>query len=50
MGRRLALLIGNTTFDDPKTFPILHTPANDVRDFARVLREYGSFEILNTLL
>jgi DNA-binding winged helix-turn-helix (wHTH) protein len=50
MGRRLALLIGNTIFDNPKTFPMLHTPANDVRDFARVLREYGSFEILNTLL
>jgi DNA-binding winged helix-turn-helix (wHTH) protein len=50
MGRRLALLIGNTTFDNPKTFPMLHTPANDIRDFARVLREYGSFEILNTLL
>jgi DNA-binding winged helix-turn-helix (wHTH) protein len=50
MGRRLALLIGNTIFDNPKTFPMLHTPANDIRDFARVLREYGSFEILNTLL
>ena len=50
MARRLALLIGNTTFDHPQTFRELRTPANDVNDLAAVLQAHGDFEILNTLV
>lgn len=50
MARRLALLIGNQTFDNIKVFPDLRTPANDVRDFADVLKKYGGFEVLSTLV
>ena len=50
MARRLALLIGNTTFENTETFPNLHTPANNVQDFAAVLRQHGDFEILDELV
>jgi uncharacterized caspase-like protein len=50
MTRRLALLIGNTQFDNPTAFPALHTPANDVETLAGTLRQYGNFEILGTLV
>jgi predicted MPP superfamily phosphohydrolase len=50
MAKRLAVLIGNTTFDNAEAFPNLRAPANDVQDLARVLRKYGSFEILDTLV
>src|SRR5262245_57921291 len=48
--RRLALLIGNTKFNNTEAFPNLRTPANDVQDFARVLQQYGGFKILDTLV
>jgi len=50
MTRRLALLIGNSTFNNTDSFPNLRTPANDVGDFARVLQQYGGFEILDRLV
>jgi uncharacterized caspase-like protein len=48
--RRLALLIGNSNFDDVQTFRHLHTPANDVKDFAQSLQTYGDFEMVETLI
>ncbi len=48
--RRLALLIGNATFQHQNTFSPLRTPVNDAKDFANILRKYGDFEILNTLI
>lgn len=48
--RRLALLIGNTIFNNTEAFPKLRTPANDVRDFGRILQQYGDFKILDTLV
>ncbi len=50
MSRRLALLIGNTKFEDSKSFRPLRTPVNDVQDFAVALQKYGAFEILDTLI
>jgi hypothetical protein len=50
MARRLALLIGNGTFDHAETFPNLRTSTNDAQDFARLLQEHGNFEILSTLV
>lgn len=48
--KRLALLIGNTNFEDNQTFYKLRTPANDVEDFAETLRTYGDFEPVKTLV
>ncbi len=48
--RRLALLIGNAAFQHQNTFSPLRTPVNDAKDFADILRIYGDFEILNTLI
>lgn len=48
--KRLALLIGNTNFEDNQTFHTLYTPANDVEDFAETLRTYGNFEPVKTLV
>ncbi len=48
--RRLALLIGNATFQHQQTFSPLRTPVNDAKDFADILRTHGDFEILNTLI
>lgn len=50
MPRRLALLIGNTKFENSKSFPPLRTPVNDVQDFAAALQKYGDFEIFDTLI
>jgi|GEM_PF-2866139 len=50
MARRFALLIGNTEFDSPEDFPKLHTPANDVQDFASSLMRHGRFEIVDKLI
>lgn len=43
MAKRLALLIGNTTFND-KNIADLKTPEKDVSDFASVLENYGEFK------
>jgi hypothetical protein len=50
MPRRLALLIGNTKFENSKNFPPLRTPVNDVQDFAAALQKYGDFEIFDTVI
>lgn len=50
MSRRIALIIGNSEFQEITTFPNLRTPINDAQDFAGVLREYGDFEIFDVLL
>ncbi|MCB0214517.1 MAG: caspase family protein, partial [Anaerolineae bacterium] len=50
MPRRLALLIGNTKFENSKSFPPLRTPVHDVEDFAAALQKYGNFEIFDTLI
>lgn len=50
MPRRLALLIGNTKFENSKSFPPLRTPVHDVQDFAAALQKYGDFEIFDTLI
>ncbi|MBE7550896.1 MAG: caspase family protein [Anaerolineales bacterium] len=50
MPRRLALLIGNTKFENSKSFPPLRTPINDVQDFAAALQKHGDFEIFDTLI
>lgn len=50
MAKRLALLIGNKTFDHKNTFPNLRTPIDDVRNLARVLQEHSDFEILAALM
>ena len=50
MARRLALLIGNSQFDDEKHFPALRTPANDVADMAAMLAQHGDFEIVEALI
>lgn len=50
MARRLALLIGNSQFEDKEHFPPLRTPANDVTDIAAMLARHGDFEILGTLV
>lgn len=50
MPRRLALLIGNTKFENSKSFPPLRTPVNDVQDFAAALKKYGDFEVFDMLI
>lgn len=50
MPRRPALLIGNTKFENSRSFPPLRTPVSDVLDFAAALKKYGDFEILDTLV
>jgi glycine cleavage system H protein len=50
VGDRIALLVGNSIFDNPKAFPNLRTPANDVREFAHVLEQFGGFKIEDVLL
>src|ERR1700730_2093767 len=46
MGRRIALLIGNTKYDDPH-YRELATPDQNVRDLERILKdpERGGFEV-----
>ena len=48
--KRLALLIGNSSFDEVQTFRHLRTPPNDVKDFAQSLQTYGDFETIETLI
>jgi len=50
MTRRLAVVIGNATFEDAHSFPALRTPVNDACQFADVIQKYGQFEILEILL
>lgn len=50
MARRLALLIGNSQFEDEEHFPPLRTPANDVADMAAMLAQHGDFEIVDVLI
>lgn len=47
---KYALLIGNSIFVDDQNFPQLSAAANDVSDFPAVLKEYGNFEVIETLL
>jgi len=48
--KRLALLIGNSVFDDIGNFPKLRTPVNDAQDLAVVLEKHCDFEVLGTLM
>lgn len=48
MSKRRALIIGNSRFDEVKTFPHLRTPANDVQTVADVLEQYGRFDVVTT--
>ncbi|MBK8986826.1 MAG: caspase family protein [Chloroflexi bacterium] len=50
MAKRLALLVGNTEFEDVEYFPHLSTPANDVRDLADLLAARGEFKIVEQLV
>ena len=48
--KRIALLIGNATFNNKEHFPLLSTPENDVRDVAKALAEFGDFHIHDELI
>jgi len=47
---RLALVIGNATFEDRQNFPGLRAPLNDARQVAKVFKECGQFQISDLLL
>jgi len=50
MGKRIALLIGNTTYTDSAKFPLLTRARADVNQFAQFLQRYCGFEIQGTLI
>ena len=50
MAQRLAVVIGNSHFEDEQAFPPLRTPLNDARQVAAVLEQLGQFKILDLLL
>lgn len=51
MGQKLALIVGNTDYNDPR-FSTLSTPAEDVSSLAALLRDpaIGGFDILEPLI